>query len=390
MVEADAENISDLLSGMDFHSMTAGLDNVITSAIIETGASHSLTSDCSLLHNFWELKVPIPLNVATKGSRATISGAGELRFRTAQGDTIALKEVLYCEQARSTLVFLAALRKADGLFLYDLLKDSFEIFDKHRWHLFSCVLKWDKDCWCIPCPVIQSFLTLTSPSVFTSLTASCNLSHSSPDNPFVTTFERFYPSNWNPESLTAAEKQLLFWHCLFVHASLRKICSLVKRQIGIGLPKELPAGHIHCPVCAISKSTSINPVTSSMRKPEKLDILCTDLMGPFPEPTPEGALYLLTLWDTATGYSYAQLLKTKDKAKNVLVEVITELETQVKKSVKILQSDNGGEFANKVLKNFLAGKGIIAKRSLPYQNYQNGVIERFNRTIAGDGVHNSQ
>jgi hypothetical protein len=42
-----------------------------------------------------------------------------------------------------------------------------------------------------------------------------------------------------------------------------------------------------------------------MRKPEKIDILCTDLMGPFLETTPEGALYLLTLWDAATGYSYA-------------------------------------------------------------------------------------
>jgi transposase InsO family protein len=201
----------------------------------------------------------------------------------------------------------------------------------------------------------------------------------------VTPFERVYPSNWNLESLKAAEKQLLFWHRLFGHASLRKIRSLVKHQIGIRLPKELPARHIHCPVCAISKLTSVNPVTSFMRKPEKLDILCTDLMSPFPEPTPEGALYLLTLRDAATGYSYARLLKTKDKANNVLVEVITELETQVKKSVKILRSDNRGEFANKVLKGFLAGKGIIAERSLPYHHSQNGVIERFNRTIAEMG-----
>jgi hypothetical protein len=68
-----------------------------------------------------------------------------------------------------------------------------------------------------------------------------------------------------------------------------------------------------------------------------------------------------------------------------LVEVITELETQVKKKVKILRSDNGGEFANKGLKNFLAGKGIIAERSLPYHHYQNGVIKRFNKTIAEMG-----
>ncbi|PLW49318.1 hypothetical protein PCASD_02641 [Puccinia coronata f. sp. avenae] len=385
LADADADNIGDLLSGMDFHTMSAGLDDVSTSAIIDLGASHSLTGDLSLLHNFCKLKVPIPLNVATKGSGANISGAGELRFRTARGDTIALKEVLFCEQARSTLVSLAALRKANGIFHYDLSKDSFEIYDEHHRHLFSCVLERDKNRWCIPYPMIKSpsFSSFfVSPS---SLNICCNLSTSSPDDPFVTPFERVYPSNWNPESMTAAEKQLLFWHRLFGHASLRRIHSLVKRQIGIGLPKELPAGHIHCPVCAISKSTSLNPVASSMRKPDKLDILCTDLMGPFPEATPDGALYLLTLRDAGTGYSYARLLKTKDEANKVLIEVITELETQTKKTVKVLRSDNGGEFANKILTNFLSGKGIIAERSLPYHHYQNGVIERFNRTIAEMG-----
>jgi hypothetical protein len=200
----------------------------------------------------------------------------------------------------------------------------------------------------------------------------------SPDDPFVTPFERVYPSNWNPEALTASKKQLLFWHRIFGHASLRRICLLVTRQIGIGLPKDLPSGHIHFLVCAISKSTGLNPVTSSKRKPEKLDLLCTDLMGPFPEPPPEGALYLLTLRDAGTGYSYARLLKKKYKANNVLIEVITELETQTKRRMKVLHSDNGGKFANKILNNFLTGKGITAKRLLPYHHYQNGLIECFN------------
>jgi transposase InsO family protein len=49
--------------------------------------------------------------------------------------------------------------------------------------------------------------------------------------------------------------------------------------------------------------------------------------------------------------------------------------------VKVLRSDNGGEFANKVLANFLTSRGIRAERSLPYHHYQNGVLERFNRTV---------
>ncbi|PLW44478.1 hypothetical protein PCANC_06208 [Puccinia coronata f. sp. avenae] len=73
------------------------------------------------------------------------------------------------------------------------------------------------------------------------------------------------------------------------------------------------------------------------------------------QPTLEGALYLLTLRDAGTGYSYARLLKTKNEANKVLIEVITELETQTKRQVKVLCSNNGGEFANKKLPQSLWG-----------------------------------
>jgi hypothetical protein len=227
-----------------------------------------------------------------------------------------------------------------------------------------------------PIPNDQIFHSLSHSDVFSSLAATCNVK--TPDDPFVTPFERAYPSDWNPEAMTASKKQLLLWHRIFGHASLQRICLLMKEQIGIGLPKELPGGHIHFPVCAISKSTSLNPVASSKRKLEKLNLSLTDLMGPFPEPTPEGALYLLTLCNAGTGYSYARLLKTKNEANNFLIEVITQLKTQTKNQVKVLCSENSGGFANKILSNFLAGKGIITERLLLYHHYQNGLIKSFN------------
>ena len=91
-------------------------------------------------------------------------------------------------------------------------------------------------------------------------------------------------------------------------------------------------------------------------------------MGPFPVETPDGCHYLLTLRDVATGYSYVNMLKTKDEANNVLMKIIPRLETQTKQKVKILRSDNGGEFANNALAKFLSGKGIIGERSLPYHH----------------------
>jgi hypothetical protein len=412
--QAEVDGLIDGLSSVDFQSMEASFGDVSVSAIIDSGATHNLTGNLSCLHNFRQLKKPIPLNVATRGSGAYISGIGELRFRVPSGRTVTLNHVFYCEQARSTLISLAALRKSNFLFHYDVGRDSFEIFDADKVHLFSCVLERARNRWCIPFPMIsrtvqpssitpstESFpfsasqlsldksssvsFPLSSVSSRVSPIPSCNSSSLQPYDPFVTPFERIYPSTWNPETLTKEEKTLLFWHRLFGHASLRKIQLMVKRQIGIGLPATLPPGQIHCPVCAIAKSTSLNPVSSSMRKSGRLEILCTDLMGPFPVETPCGSTYLLTLRDVASGYSYSQLLKKKDEANSVLIEIITTLEKQTGCQVKILRSDNGGEFANKVLGNFLTGKGIIAERLLPYHHYQNGVIERFNRTIADMG-----
>jgi transposase InsO family protein len=53
--------------------------------------------------------------------------------------------------------------------------------------------------------------------------------------------------------------------------------------------------------------------------------------------------------------------------------------------LKTLWSDNGGEFINKVVEEFLTKKGIWAEKLLPYHHYQNGMIERFNRTIQDMG-----
>lgn len=49
------------------------------------------------------------------------------------------------------------------------------------------------------------------------------------------------------------------------------------------------------------------------------------------------------------------------------------------KSMKVLRSDNGGEFCNKLMDKYLQCRGIT--RETPYTPEQNGKAERDNRTI---------
>lgn len=51
------------------------------------------------------------------------------------------------------------------------------------------------------------------------------------------------------------------------------------------------------------------------------------------------------------------------------------------RSVKILRTDNGLEFSNRVFDEFCGRKGIQRHRTCAYTPQQNGVAKRMNRTI---------
>lgn len=57
----------------------------------------------------------------------------------------------------------------------------------------------------------------------------------------------------------------------------------------------------------------------------------------------------------------------------------SELQTGYK--VKALRSDRGGEYMSEVISTFFKEKGIVHQKTAPYTPQQNGVAERYNRTV---------
>ncbi|CAJ2659174.1 unnamed protein product [Trifolium pratense] len=57
------------------------------------------------------------------------------------------------------------------------------------------------------------------------------------------------------------------------------------------------------------------------------------------------------------------------------------IETQFNTCIKVIRSDNGGEYFKKELTEFLNSKGILHQTTCPYSPQQNGVAERKNRHI---------
>jgi transposase InsO family protein len=79
--------------------------------------------------------------------------------------------------------------------------------------------------------------------------------------------------------------------------------------------------------------------------------------------------------------NWIYFLKNKDGVLEKLQEFKAHVENQTKRKIKILRSDNGGEYTSKEFNSFCIEVGIKREFTTPYNPQQNGVTERKNRTI---------
>eukprot|EP00170_Pyropia_yezoensis_P004153 contig_17122_g4164 len=94
-----------------------------------------------------------------------------------------------------------------------------------------------------------------------------------------------------------------------------------------------------------------------------------------------GARFFVTTIDDKTGWKSALPIIRKSDAAQVLMNVLQEWETRQGRMVKAIRSDNGKEFLSDDFKTWLRAKGIQHQLTTPYTPQQNGVAERYNRTL---------
>jgi hypothetical protein len=82
-----------------------------------------------------------------------------------------------------------------------------------------------------------------------------------------------------------------------------------------------------------------------------LKLIYSDICEMNGELTKGGKRYFITLIDDCTRFCYMYLIKTKDEALHYFKIYKAEAENQVKKKIKRLRSDRGGEYSQM---NFLS------------------------------------
>ena len=116
-----------------------------------------------------------------------------------------------------------------------------------------------------------------------------------------------------------------------------------------------------------------------------LQLLHIDLCGPSAVESLNKKKYILVIVDDFTKFTWVFFLHLKSETTSTFINFITNAKVRLWNVVRKIRSDNGTEFVNSLLDDFLISKGIDDNLSAPYIPQQNGVVERRNRTLVEAG-----
>jgi len=185
-----------------------------------------------------------------------------------------------------------------------------------------------------------------------------------------------------PVCLTARVGDVAWrWHEQYGHLNFQSLRKLAREDMVKGLPAIDYVDQV-CEDCVLAKQRRTPfPQAAKFRAQEELELVHGDLCGPISPPTPAGNVYFLLLVDDMSRFMWLKLLRSKADTPAAIMTFQARVERETGKKLKVLRTDNGGEFTSVQFGEHCAGEGIQRHFSAPYSPQQNGVVERRNQMI---------
>nr|GEY99332.1 retrovirus-related Pol polyprotein from transposon TNT 1-94 [Tanacetum cinerariifolium] len=172
------------------------------------------------------------------------------------------------------------------------------------------------------------------------------------------------------------------WHRRLNHLNFGIINDLARKDLVRGLPRlKFEKDHL-CLACQLRKSKKHThiPKTENTNL-EVLNTLHMDLWGPIRVQTINGKKYILVIVDDYSQFTWVWFLRLKDDTPEVIIKFITQIQVGLNKTVRYVRTDNGTEFVNHTLTEYYERISIFHQKTVPRIPQQNGVVERWNRTL---------
>lgn len=325
------------VSALDWSSDGFGLmeedSDIPTKYLFDGGATDAVSNDRSLFINYHPLPHPIPIKTAADDSHAVIVGRGQLAVDDENGIQTIIDNVYYCLKATTTIISPGALI-AGGAKL-SLSGDNDYVIrmkDGQRIHAVH-----QNQCWFIRARVPRKVFSASAKPLGVNLLpneCSASLCKLSDTSRTICAMKSSY----------AVSK---LWHARLVHVSMKHIKKLFKSSEAYGLPN-VKHCDVKCNDCYTCKSTRDRILGSTGREPKVLEMVVTDVAGPF-TPCISGEQLMVTFRDVASTYSEICIIKHKSEVHQRLVNVVNKWERSAGVKIKAIRSDRGGEYISGAL-----------------------------------------
>lgn len=313
--------------------------------LLDSGCTDHIIKDDSYYYNYTDLKPPVDVKLPDgKVLKATKIGTVKLHFKNYYNEKhIDLKNVFFVKGIKQNLLSFAKITKTCTIVARN---EYAKIYTQSR----ELIVVANKigNLYCI-----QSYVS--------------NINY---NNMYV-----------NSVKLTEKEK----WHRALGHVNFQYLNKLVKNKLVDGLPDKIESMDMKCSNCIESKMANVPFQNNRAKTSEILELIHTDLNGPHTTTGCGGEKYFLTFIDDYSKCTRIFCIKSKAETANCFIEFVNLVENKFNKKVKKLQCDNGKEYLNKDIYNFIRQKGIELLPCPPYVHELNGVAERYNRSAMDIG-----
>ena len=170
------------------------------------------------------------------------------------------------------------------------------------------------------------------------------------------------------------------WHRRLGHMNPRNM-EVLRNKKGNGV--EYTGTTSGCDICSVTKSKQqAHPKKSTRKTTRPMQLVYTDLMGPFTPAAKGGYRFVSKFTDDYSRMKEIFLLKNKTEAAESLHQYNMTVAAPLGLRIENLRCDKGGEYTGQEFRTLCVGAGINIEYTATNTPQQNGVSERDGQTLA--------
>lgn len=300
---------------------------------LDSGASDHLVNKEWCFSELNELRTPVKINVAKENQCLVAMKSGVIEGKSNNGVDVVIKDVLCVPELRDNLLSVRKITNA-----------GMEVkFGKYKAKIF-------KNSEVVAEAYLRGDLYELDIAVTKHEANACN-----------------------------ADKVKL-WHKRLGHIGQSAFNELVRKNLTNGIRVSAESFGF-CDICVESKHSRDPFCGNRERAKRPIERIHSDVCGPMDPVGWNGSRYFVSFIDDFTHFAVIYNIKKKSDVFSVFKEYEAMVTAQFGTSISKITTDQGREYCSKEQDKWYKEKGIQLQTTMSYSPQQNGVAERFNRTV---------